>query len=165
MSAKRKMAAVEGGICHCTSLRKASRRISQMYDIALAPSGLKNTQRAILSQIRLGGAMTISALAEALVMDAGGRAHTLKPLDRDGLVEIGVDPDDRRGRVVSLSPAGLAKLKEAEALWNAAQHGFENAFGHAQSALLLKAVNQLTSDQFLVAFERALEEKGTSRHR
>ena len=37
--------------CHCTALRKASRRISQLYDVALAPSGLKTTQRAILAQI------------------------------------------------------------------------------------------------------------------
>src|ERR1700756_127217 len=29
--------------CSCTTLRKASRRISQLYDAALAPSGLKTT--------------------------------------------------------------------------------------------------------------------------
>jgi hypothetical protein len=33
------------GRCHCTELRKASRRISQLYETALAPSGLKTTQR------------------------------------------------------------------------------------------------------------------------
>ena len=38
--------------CHCAAIRKASRRISQLYDAALAPSGLKTTQRAILAQIR-----------------------------------------------------------------------------------------------------------------
>jgi hypothetical protein len=38
--------------CNCTALRKASRRISQLYDAVLAPSGLKTTQRAILAQIR-----------------------------------------------------------------------------------------------------------------
>ncbi len=37
----------KGGGCNCTALRKASRRISQLYDTALAPSGLKTTQRAI----------------------------------------------------------------------------------------------------------------------
>ena len=38
--------------CHCTLLRKASRRVSKLYDIAMAPSGLKTTQHAILAQIR-----------------------------------------------------------------------------------------------------------------
>ena len=41
----------KGSGCNCTALRKASRRISQLYDTALAPSGLKTTQRAILAQI------------------------------------------------------------------------------------------------------------------
>src|SRR5258706_546275 len=82
--------------CSCTTLRKASRRISQLYDAALAPSGLKTTQRAILAQIRRSEATTVGNLAEALVMDAGALAHTLKPLERDGLISIDVDPDDRR---------------------------------------------------------------------
>jgi hypothetical protein len=43
---------------------------------------------------------TVGALAEALVMDAGGLAHTLEPLVRDGLVAIGVD---RRTRVTGWS--------------------------------------------------------------
>ena len=37
--------------CNCTAMRKASRRVSQMYDAALAPAGLKATQFAILSEI------------------------------------------------------------------------------------------------------------------
>ena len=68
------------GRCHCTELRKASRRISQLYDTALAPSGLKTTQRAILAEIGRSEPTTVGALADALVMDAGGLAHTLKPL-------------------------------------------------------------------------------------
>src|SRR5215472_3395337 len=90
--------------CHCTALRKASRRISQLYDVALAPSGLKTTQRAILAQIGRSQPTTVGALAEALVMDAGALAHTLKPLERDELVSIDVDREDRRNRVVSLTP-------------------------------------------------------------
>src|SRR5215475_10485491 len=96
--------------CHCTVLRKASRRISQLYDAALAPSGLKTTQRAILAQIRRSEPTTVGSLAEALVMDAGALAHTLKPLQRDGLVSTDVDREDRRNRVVRLTPAGRIRL-------------------------------------------------------
>ena len=39
------------GRCSCTALRKATGRVSQLYDAALASSGLKTTQRAILAQI------------------------------------------------------------------------------------------------------------------
>jgi DNA-binding MarR family transcriptional regulator len=79
------------------------------YDAALAPSGLKTTQRAILAQISRCESTTVGGLAEALVMDAGELAHTLKPLERDGLVSIDVDRDDRRNRVVRLTPAGRTR--------------------------------------------------------
>jgi DNA-binding MarR family transcriptional regulator len=51
---------------------------------------------------------------------AGGLAHTLKPLDRDGLVAISVDPEDRRNRLIRLTRMGRAKLAESDALWEAA---------------------------------------------
>jgi len=47
-------------------MRKASRRISQLYDTALAPSGLKTTQRAILAEIGRSEPTTVGALADAL---------------------------------------------------------------------------------------------------
>src|ERR1700679_3502296 len=95
---------------HCTAIRKASRRLSQLYDTALAPSGLKTTQRSILAQIRRTQPAPVGALADALVMDAGGLAHTLKPLARDGLIAIEVDPEDRRNRLIRLTRSGQAKL-------------------------------------------------------
>src|SRR5258708_9803373 len=108
------------GRCHCTELRKASRRISQLYDAALAPSGLKRTQRAILAEIGRSEPTTVGALADALVMDAGGLAHTLKPLTREKLGTIAVDPQDPRNRLISLTRLGRAKLRKSDALWEAA---------------------------------------------
>src|SRR6266853_2288106 len=93
----------KGSGCNCTALRKATRRISQLYDTALAPSGLKTTQRAILAQISRSEPVTVGALAEALVMDSGALAHTLKSLERDGLLAVAVDPADRRNRLISLT--------------------------------------------------------------
>lgn len=150
------VALTEGSRCHCTGLRKASRRISQLYDAALAPCGLKTTQRAILAQIGRSQPATVSALAEALVMDAGGLAHTLKPLDRDGLVAISVDPKDRRNRLIQLTRMGRAKLAESDALWEAAHRGFESAYGAKQSASLREAMRLLVSGEFVDAFERTL---------
>jgi len=142
--------------CHCTALRKASRRISQLYDVALAPSGLKTTQRAILAQIERSQPTTVGALAEALVMDAGGLAHTLKPLIRDGLVATDVDPQDRRNRRIRLTTSGRRKLKESDALWEAAQKGFAKGFGGARAEALREAMRLLVSDQFAEDFDLAL---------
>jgi DNA-binding MarR family transcriptional regulator len=138
--------------CSCTALRKATRRVSQLYDSALEPCGLKITQRAILNHIARMGAPPLGELAEALVMDRGALTHNLKPLQRDRLVEIEVDPDDRRNRLIELTAAGKKKLAESEALWKRAQDGFEAAFGAPQSASLRKALEYLVSEDFVTAF-------------
>jgi DNA-binding MarR family transcriptional regulator len=148
--------ASEVGGCNCTALRKASRRISQLYDTALTPTGLKTTQRAILAQISRSEPTTVSALAEALVMDSGALAHTLKPLERDRFVAITIDPDDRRSRLITLTPKGSSKLAETDALWAKAQRGFEIAFGQAESDAMREALRFLVSDSFVAAFERNL---------
>jgi DNA-binding MarR family transcriptional regulator len=148
--------ASEGSRCNCTALRKASRRISQIYDTVLAPSGLKTTQRAILAQISRSEPTTVGALAEALVMDSGALAHTLKPLERDRLVAIETDPDDRRNRLITLTPKGRTKLAETDVLWAKAQQGFEIAFGKADSEAFREALRFLVSDNFVSTFESSL---------
>jgi len=139
-------------VCNCTALRKATRRVSQLYDSALEPCGLRSTQRTILSQIARSGTPPLGELAEALVMDRGALTHNLKPLQRDGLVKISVDPQDRRNRLVALTAQGRAKLAESDALWARAQRGFEAGFGTTKSASLRKALEFLVSDNFVNAF-------------
>src|ERR1700687_2789356 len=74
--------------CTCGSLRKASRRISQFYDTALAPVGIKSTQYSILSEVDRGsreGPVTMCELATAMVMDRSTLGPNLKPLERGDL--------------------------------------------------------------------------------
>src|ERR1700728_3348084 len=148
--------AINASRCNCTALRKATRRISQLYDTALAPSGLKTTQRAILAQLGRSKPVSVGQLAEVLVMDAGALAHTLKPLERDGLVSVTVDPHDRRSRLIDLTRRGRAKLAESDVLWAKAQTGFEAAFGRGASDALRQALQLLVSDRFSSVFEEAL---------
>ncbi len=117
------------GRCNNTALRKAMRRVSQLYDTLLAPSGMKATQRSMMNQIARSGAPTVSELAAALVLDRSALAHNLKPLERDGLVTVTVDPNDKRSRVVKLTKLGEARLEDSKELWETAQRRFENAFG------------------------------------
>ncbi len=142
--------------CSCTSLRKASRRLSLIYDAALAPAGLKITQRAILAEIGRSMPTAVGALAETLVMDAGALAHTLKPLERDGYVCSSANPDDRRHRLISLTPQGRAKLTETEKLWTQAQTAFEATIGKAETKALHIALARLSDPNFLAAFEEQL---------
>ncbi|WP_347261709.1 MarR family transcriptional regulator [Rudaea sp.] len=161
MAAIKGKAGNEHGPCYCTALRKASRRMSQLYDSALAACDLKVTQRAILAQLKRSGRLSVGALAEVLVMDSGGLAHTLKPLQRDGFIELKADPRDRRSRIVTLTALGRKKLKQSDAAWAAAQVGFEAAIGRSESTRLRTALQELTSDRFAETFDRA--QPGTNR--
>jgi DNA-binding MarR family transcriptional regulator len=139
--------------CNGTALRKATRRVSQLYDAVLAPSGLRSTQRSILIHIARAGTPSIGDLAAALVLDRSALAHNLKPLERDGLVAISVDSSDKRSRLVSLTASGQALLGESMRLWQDAQQRFEAVFGAEQARALRASLALIASPTFAEAFQ------------
>lgn len=125
--------------CTCGCLRKASRRISQFYDAALAPVGIKSTQYSILAEVdrrSLEGPVTMCELATAMVMDRSTLGHNLKPLERDDLLILRLSTDDRRKRYVELTKRGRAILQRARRLWRHAEGRFEKIFGKEPAAKL-----------------------------
>jgi DNA-binding MarR family transcriptional regulator len=138
--------------CSNAVLRQAMRRIGQLYDDALAPSGLRATQHGLLATIRKMGSPTMRELAERAVMDLSGLSHTLKPLTRDGYVQLVPDPLDRRARRITLTEKGEAKLGETAKLWRGAQDRFETVFGTERAAALKSELRFLTSPEFQEAF-------------
>ena len=140
--------------CNGTSLRRATRRVSQLYDQVLAPVGLKSTQRSILIAVSRLGAPGMGELAAALVLDRSALAHNLKPLERDGLLRVTPDPADRRGRRVALTEAGEERLAQSRVLWKQAQKRFEKAFGKDEAAELREALAKIASTEFAEAFLR-----------
>lgn len=123
--------------CTCGSLRKASRRISQFYDSALAPVGIKSTQFSILAEVERGsidGPITMCELATAMVMDRSTLGHNLRPLQRDELLSLRLAAADRRKRHVALTRKGKATLRRARRLWRTAEGRFEKIFGKRHAA-------------------------------
>jgi DNA-binding MarR family transcriptional regulator len=124
--------------CNATAMRKASRRLTQLYDTALAPSGLRSTQFAILAELERRSAEppTMRELADALVTDRSALGHNLRPLERDKLVALEEGDEDRRRRYVVLTKTGAVKFKEAKRLWQGAQDRFNDVFGQADAKRL-----------------------------
>jgi DNA-binding MarR family transcriptional regulator len=118
--------------------------VTQFYDHALAPAGLRATQFPILAWLADHGAMTMGALAEAMVMDRATLGHNLRPLEAQGLITR-VPGRDRRARLVSLSAAGQQRLADARLHWRAAQERFEGAYGASRAAALRDALAQVTA--------------------
>jgi DNA-binding MarR family transcriptional regulator len=142
---------IESNRCNCAALRKASRRISQFYDSALAPCGLKSTQFAMLTEIdrRADGPPTIRELAEAMVMDQSTIGQNLRPLEREGLITLVQDETDRRSRRIKLTKAGRARFAAAFPLWSAAQTRFESGFGQGAAAELRAVLATIARDPSL----------------
>ena len=94
--------------CNCLAIRQAARHVTQFYDQLLAPSGLRTTQFSILGRLQRLGPMPINALAAELVMDRTTLGRNILPLQRDGLIEIGTAPTDRRRRSLGEAPISIS---------------------------------------------------------
>lgn len=134
--------------CNNTALRKATRRVSQLYDSILAPTGLRSTQRSILLNIARFGCPTMGELAASLVLDRSALGHNLKPLEREGYIVLDVDPNDKRNRLAKLTQKGESKLRETAALWQVAQERFESKFGIARARALREALAVIAAEEF-----------------
>jgi DNA-binding MarR family transcriptional regulator len=139
--------------CNNTALRKATRRVSQLYDSVLAPAGLRSTQRSILVNIARFGSPTMGQLAASLVLDRSALGHNLRPLEREGFIVLDVDPDDRRSRLAKFTKKGASKLRETAVLWQVAQDRFENKFGIAKAKALREALGVIAAEEFDEVFE------------
>lgn len=149
--------------CTNSAIRRAARQLGQLYDDAMGDTGLKGTQFSLLSQIARDGEPSQKALAEAMRMDLSALGHTLKPLIRDGLVEMLADPDDRRVRRVRLTAAGAARQAELVERWKVAQARFDKVFGAEKSAEIREALAFISSPDFAEAFASADVEPTTER--
>jgi DNA-binding MarR family transcriptional regulator len=106
--------------CTCGNLRKAAQVITRLYDEFLQPSGLLITQFKLLGAVAAHGAIALSPLAKQLDLDPTTLARNLVPLARDGLVEV-YPGEDRRKRLVRITPRGQEALDAALPLWENAQ--------------------------------------------
>jgi DNA-binding MarR family transcriptional regulator len=124
--------------CNATALRKASRRLTQLYDAALEPTGLRSTQFAILVELANWSTdpPTLAELADALATDRSSLGHNLRPLEREGFIVLREGATDRRRRHIALTSKGKAKWREGLRLWQTAQDRFEHVFGRSEAAAL-----------------------------
>lgn len=146
--------ALTSSACGYGALRRAMRSVGQLYDQALAPTGINTAQFNLLRTVEKLGNPTQSELAADMVMDLSALGHTLKPLIRDGFVSLNKDANDGRRRIVMLTQEGGEKLKEARLFWKATQHRFESTVGKSESSAFLAFLDYLASPDFRETFSQ-----------
>ena len=146
--------------CTCARLRRLTRRMTALYDRALAPAGLKLTQYSLLTTLhRAAGAdgLPVAALADALDMDRTTLTRNLRPLLAQRLVALGADAADGRVRRVVLRPEGATALDAAKPFWRAAQVQVDAVIGTADVRALHDWLDRITPAFRVDGAERAEE--------
>jgi DNA-binding MarR family transcriptional regulator len=136
------------GRCNCLALRKASRYLTAVYDRALAGVGLRATQFSMLYKLASQGPTSIGELAAVMAMDRTTLSANLKPMERDGLVEIVPSEVDRRAKAVKLTRQGRAAYLQAFPLWEAVQEEFESSYGAKEAKSLRESARSVLDSGF-----------------
>ena len=126
------------GKCVCFNLRKSSRLLSQVYNQALKPTGIKVTQFSLMMAVAGNSGITIGKLARPLGMDRTTLSRNARILANKGLIEIG-EGEDRREQILTLTEKGIFLLQEVIPIWEGVQKKLAEKMGE-------KRLNELLSD-------------------
>lgn len=127
----------------CSSVRRASRALTQCYEQALRPLGLRATQFTILQLLSLAGEVSQGQLGEMLAMDSTTLTRTLEIMRREGWVAERRG-EDRRQRWLRLAKAGKTQLDRALPVWEKLQSRLRGQVGEKAWELIFQLTNQLT---------------------
>ncbi|MEL4375394.1 MarR family winged helix-turn-helix transcriptional regulator [Brucella cytisi] len=111
--------------CLCLHVQRAARALARRFDDALRPVGLTNGQFSLMMSLNRPSPPPMKPVAELLAMDQTTLTAALKPLQRQGWVEIVINPKDRRERLLQLTPEGKAALAAAVPIWKATHADIE----------------------------------------
>ena len=131
--------------CMCASFRRASRALTQHYEAALRPLGLRATQFTLMQALSFAGEISQGKLGEILAIDSTTLTRTLAIMERRGWI-ASRSGEDRRERLLSLSKAGKAEYKRALPYWEKVQQELRSRLGNKRWNELLNLTNQVTAE-------------------
>jgi DNA-binding MarR family transcriptional regulator len=128
----------------CASFRRASRALTQHYEAALRPLGLRATQFTLLQALSLAGEVSQGTLGDILAIDSTTLTRTIAIMERRGWI-ASRSGEDRRERLLSLSKAGRAEYNRALPHWEEIQQELRARLGNKRWNELLNLSNEVTA--------------------
>lgn len=128
-------------------LQRAARVVTRSFDDALRPLSLTSGQFTLLISLDRAQPARIGPFASLLGMDRTILTAMLKPLKRRGLVVVTIDPEDRRGRLLSLTQRGKTLLADATPPWDATHAQLEQRLNDASIKSLQRECRALSRAQ------------------
>jgi DNA-binding MarR family transcriptional regulator len=130
--------------CLCATLRRSARALTQHYDDALRPLGLRTTQFTVLQALSLTGEVSQGKLGRILAIDSTTLTRTLDIMGRRGWIAKRRGKDRREWRL-RLAQAGKAQLDRALPFWQKVQSRLRQKLGSESWNSLLNLTNEVTS--------------------
>jgi DNA-binding MarR family transcriptional regulator len=131
---------------HCPQLRLLNRVVTNLYDDALRPLGLKVSQVNILVVTAKLGLAQPAQVCDILHLDTSTLSRNVERMRAKGWLEI-VPGEDARTQPFRLTAQGKRLLERAVPAWEQAQHQAEELLGDDGIALLNKAASRLGMPQ------------------
>jgi DNA-binding MarR family transcriptional regulator len=130
--------------CLCANFRRASRALTQLYEAAIRPYGIRATQLTILQVLSRAGDLPQGKLGEILAMDSTSLTRTLAIMKRHGWVAYRRG-DDRRERWVCLAPGGKSQLRRVEPAWEKVQSHVRSQLGEQKWKNFMELTHEVAS--------------------
>lgn len=127
--------------CYCFAMRKVARAVTQIYDRALEPTGIRSTQFTLLVTMASSNAQTLTEMANALVMDRTTLTRNLKPLEKMGFIQT-AEAKDKRSKAYILTQQGRDVVNRAVPKWKSAQARVNEALGESEAQMLLSKLDE-----------------------
>src|SRR6059036_1430326 len=134
MSKELDMSAMEN--CVCFNLRWVTRAVTQFYDAEMRRHGIRPTQGSILSSLQAKESWNMAELSDWLGMDRTTLVRNLRPLQRDGLVQI--SGGGRGNRVeMAITAKGRKQIEKLAPAWKSAQRAAVKTLGEKRWSAIL----------------------------
>jgi DNA-binding MarR family transcriptional regulator len=130
--------------CLCLHVQRAARALARRFDDALRPLGLTNGQFSLMMSLNRPKPPGMASVASLLAMDRTTLTAALKPLQRRGLVKVDADPEDGRGRLLTLTGKGKKLLARAVPVWRSNHAEVENLLQGGDAERLRKDLRALS---------------------
>ena len=128
--------------CIAVRLRLLNRVITNFYDDALRPLGVKVSQLNILIVTAKLGLARHAQICEILQLDASTLSRNVKPLQAHGWLEV-VPEEDARAQPLRLTAQGKRLVEKAVPAWQEAQRQAAELLGDEGIALLDKVAKKV----------------------
>jgi DNA-binding MarR family transcriptional regulator len=129
--------------CLAVRVRMLNRVITNLYDEALRPLGLKVSQLNLLVVAAKLGTARPTEVCDMLLLDPSTLSRNVERMQAHGWLEIVAD-SDRRAQPFRITAKGLALLKRAVPLWEQAQQRAAELLGPEGVRVLSQIETQLT---------------------